>query len=69
MKRNPPFSDESKRREILCRLNQIPGIELPADNIDKYPSFDLAVLADEQVRNQFLNVIEWAVDRIKGDPE
>lgn len=34
---DPPFSDESKRLEMLQRLNQIPGVAVPESAVDKYP--------------------------------
>lgn len=33
MKRKPPFDEESKRRELLKLLNDIPGIDVPADTV------------------------------------
>jgi len=69
LKGKPPFNDESTRRSLVERLSQIPGINISEDSIDKYPSFGMTILADDQVRSKFLDVLQWAVNQIKGDPE
>ena len=68
MKASPPFSDESKRREMIARLNHIPGIRIPEDSIDIQPTFDLALLNDEKKHNEFVGVLQWAVNQISGEP-
>ena len=45
--RRPPFDDVESRRELLKRLNEIPGVDLPEDALGRRPGFALAVLADE----------------------
>jgi hypothetical protein len=54
-----PFDDERKRRELLNRLNAIPGVQLPADAINRRPSIPLAGLADPTSLREFLEVFEW----------
>jgi hypothetical protein len=44
--RRPAFAEEEKRREFARRLNEIPGVEIPADAVARRPSFDVAALAD-----------------------
>ena len=41
----PPFEEESKRLELLSRLNAIDGVSIPADAITRRPAIPLAVLA------------------------
>ena len=65
LKNNPPFSDETKRLEILHRLNQIPGISIPNNAIDKYPSIALTKLRSESSLRQFLKVLDWVISEIK----
>jgi hypothetical protein len=61
-----PFSDETKRRELLSRLHTIPGTNLPADNITGNPSFSLEALTDQASLAQFLHVLDWFVQEVKG---
>jgi len=61
----PPFDTESKRQEILNRLNQIPGFNIPADAIIRFPKVELSVLKNEESLMQFLEVLDWVVQEIK----
>ncbi len=61
----PPFTDEAKRREMLDRLNAIPGVSLPADSITRRPSIPLATLAQGSRLTQFLEVFEWYLQQVR----
>ena len=60
----PPFGPESKRFELLDKLNSIPGVSIPRDGINRRPSIRLALLQDEASLDQFLAVIKWMVEEI-----
>lgn len=62
----PPFADEGRRRELLDRLNMIPGVTLDPKRIAKYPSLPLVVLRDEQALLAFFQAFEWAISMIQG---
>ena len=64
LKGRPPFEDETLRREFLRRLNQVPGLELPADSISRRPTFDIMLLADPSASARYRDAIEWAVSVI-----
>lgn len=64
LKRNPPFDSESKRKELLKRLNQIPGFSIPDDAIERRPNVYLAVLKNKDSLNQFLETLDWTVQEI-----
>jgi hypothetical protein len=65
MQSRPPFDDETRRLELLRRLNEIPGVALPEDSITRRPGIPLSALQDEPVLEQFLTVLEWVVGEIK----
>lgn len=66
MKRiNPPFDADGKRLEFLRRLNEIPGINLPQDSVDRYPNIALSTLAIGDALEQFLKVIAWGIEEIR----
>jgi hypothetical protein len=44
--KHPSFTAEEKRRELQRRLDEIPGIQIGADRIGKYPSFPVSALVD-----------------------
>jgi hypothetical protein len=60
----PIVGDESFRRELLHRLNEIDGVALPADSLSKRPGISLKVLAKGENTARFLEVMglfvgEW----------
>jgi hypothetical protein len=61
-----PFNKESKRLELLDRLNEISGVDLSASRINKRPSFPLSVLKDEAALKQFLEALNWFVQEVKA---
>ena len=62
--KRPPFDQEAKRRELLERLNTIPGVELPADSLDRRPSFPLELLAPEESFKSFCETFEWFLEQV-----
>jgi len=62
----PPFSADSKRLELVQRLNRIPGVNIPQDAIRRRPSFPISVLSENAMLNQFLGVFDWVIEEIKA---
>lgn len=46
LKDRAPFDDSENRRELLQRLNQVDGIDLPEAKLELRPSFPLSVFAE-----------------------
>jgi len=65
MKSRPYFDREENRHELRRRLNAIPGIAIPEDGIARRPTIPLSALAEQDNRKRFLEVLEWAMDRIQ----
>ncbi len=63
--KRPPFDAESKRKELLDRLNMIPTINIPPDAITRRPNISLSALNNEDSLKQFLEVLDWVVQEIK----
>jgi len=61
-----PFSNEEKRHELRQRFNEIGGINLSADAVEKWPSFPLAALTDAAALRQFLSALDWYVEQVKS---
>ena len=59
-----PFDREAKRRELLRRLNEIPGIEdeFPPAKIEMRPNMALSLFHRREVLDQFLEVLDWTLD-------
>ncbi len=62
-----PFDDPSVRLEFVRRLNAIPGIRI-GEELDRFPSIELTVLAEGDRLPQFLQVMDWAVNRVREAP-
>jgi len=60
------FSDETKRRELLNRLNQIPGINIPENAITRRPNVFLSTFKDASSLRQLLETLDWVVQEIKS---
>jgi hypothetical protein len=62
----PPFEDETKRRELVDRLSEIPNIDLPASfNLAGYPSISISILNNEDSINSFFGAFDWCIQEIK----
>lgn len=61
----PPFQDDHRRRELLERLNAIPGVQLPEQAIDLYWSgFQLQDLSLPDGVQQVIDALTWALNEI-----
>jgi hypothetical protein len=65
MKKQPPLDDLQRREELRARLNEIRGIAIPPDGLERRPSFSLAALCDDAAMKQFLAVLDWMVAEIR----
>ena len=63
--RGAPFKEETKRAEFLTRLNQIDGMNFPADVITRRPSILIGSLSKGTRLKDFLAVMDWIVNELK----
>lgn len=63
--RSAPFSEETKRVELLTRLNQIDGIDFAAEVITRRPSIAIRSLSESTRLKDFLAVMDWVVNELK----
>lgn len=61
----PPFDKEEKRRELMTRLNAIPGMSIPGDALKRRPSFLLKVLIPLESLKKFIDTLNWVIDEVK----
>lgn len=66
LKPRSPFTDESKRLELLYRLNAIKGVNLPVNRVTGRPMFPLSALEDQRALEQFFDVLGWFVEEVKS---
>lgn len=60
----PPFDQDAKRKDLLARLNAIPGVTLAPDAIRGRPTFPLTALAAPGNVTRFLEVGSWVRDEV-----
>lgn len=65
LQKRPPFDEETKRKELLDRLNRIPTINIAPEAITLRPNISLSAFSDENSLKQFLEVLDWVVQEIK----
>jgi alkylated DNA nucleotide flippase Atl1 len=58
-----PFHDGALREEFRQRLNQLPGVNIPAAKLALRPGFPLTVLADVDAREALLDHLRWFHDQ------
>jgi hypothetical protein len=64
----PPFDDIEKRRELMNRLNAIPGFAFTEDVLGRRPSFRLDLLVPATSMQMFIAAIDWVIDEVKREP-
>jgi hypothetical protein len=62
----PPFNDEDKRLELLARLNQLRGVSLGLEAIDRRPSISLEILAAAGAVGRFCAALEWLIQEARA---
>ena len=62
--KRPEFQSEDRRLELLNRLNTIPGVSLPRDSIDRYPSIQIGVLQQQENLEKFFEIFEWFINNV-----
>ena len=60
-----PFDDEMKRKELLKRLNQILGVEIPEKAITRRPNILLSTFKDASSLRQLLETLDWVIQEIE----
>jgi len=63
-KNKPGFSSESKRLDLVDKLNAIQGVSIPTDAISRRPSIPLATFNDENKLSQLLAIFDWVIGEI-----
>lgn len=66
MKNRLPFDTDEKRCEFLRRLNEIPGVNLPPDSINKFPAIFFSTLVNSSALEQFKQAVAWTIEEVKA---
>lgn len=66
LKMKSPFDNEDLRRELLRRINEVPGVYISQEYIAKGPSIPLKILGDHDALEKFLSALAWAIQQIRS---
>ena len=69
MANREPFDDLAAREELRRRLNEVVGIDLPADSLRRRPGFPLRVVASDPGLEGVAQALQWFVDMCLGRAE
>ena len=60
----PPFSDIALRRELLDRLNRVPGINISENLLERYAGFEIQKVLDASGFDKLLEVVDWVIAQV-----
>ena len=64
-KGRPPMDQKDRKIELLRRVNEIEGVNIQEDKIDKRPSFDLSLLEKDAELEKFISAFSWFYNQFK----
>ena len=62
---HPPFGTEVGREPLRAMLNEIPGVDIPAERLKGKPRIPLAVLVDASNLARLIAVLDRIVDETR----
>lgn len=54
-----PFTDRRLRAELLRRLNELKGVDIPEGKLELLPSFRLSLLEENRNRELLAEALAW----------
>jgi alkylated DNA nucleotide flippase Atl1 len=64
LKSRAPFDRQDFREQLRSRLNRVDGIDIPAEALERRPSFRINVLEAPEGLNQVIEVLSFFMDRV-----
>jgi hypothetical protein len=64
-----PFDSETKRHELMTKINGVPSISLDTTSINRRPSIPLSVLQDNTDLDQLLSIYDWFLEEVRQSGE
>jgi hypothetical protein len=65
LKETPAFEAEASRRELLDKVNSIPGVHFSDDVLVKRARVPITTFCDGQAMQAVKSLIKWMIDRIE----
>jgi len=64
----PPFSDDALRAEMMRRLNEVEGVDIGSDQLNKRPNFSLTLIGPEEGWARLTAAFQWYLETIGVGP-
>ncbi|MCA9293219.1 MAG: hypothetical protein KDA20_05340 [Phycisphaerales bacterium] len=69
LRKKSPFHEISMRKQLLDRVNEIPGVQFNADVMEKAARIRLELLSGGEARQRVKSVMTWLIEQIKTQPD
>ena len=66
LKNKPLFDNEDLRKELLRKINEVPGANISQEYIAKGPAIPLKTFENRGALDKFFSALAWAVEQIRS---
>jgi len=66
IRRSPAFREDETRREVIRRLNQIPGVSIDEERHRLRPNLALSLFTDSLARQELFAILGWIAERLRS---
>ena len=67
LSKNPPFNDEAVRKELLSRINQIPGMQFSEDVITKRARVPFEKVTSLEAMEKLKDAVAWLIKQARDE--
>lgn len=65
--KKPPFSDEAVRRQLLAKINEIPGVAFGEDVLTKRARIPFEKLTTSEALEKLKSAVAWLIEQVKTE--
>lgn len=65
--KKPPFSNETVRRQLLGKINEIPGVAFGEDVLTKRARIPFEKLVNGEALKMFKSTVSWLIEQVKAE--
>ena len=65
--KKPPFSDESVRRQLLAKINEIPGVTFGEELLTTRVRIPMEKLTTSKAQDKLKSVLAWLIDQVRAE--
>lgn len=65
--KKPPFSDEAVRRQLLAKINEIPGVTFGEDVLTKRARIPFEKLTTGEALEKLKSAVSWLIEKVKAE--